>query len=562
MGAKEAVLATLQQLVGEDKYKAWFANETIRFCVEKDSLVIETPNVFYSDFIQHEFNEQLQAAAVAAGCTRYATRASPAIQEAISKRQTEGVPRVLTIPQPKNPHEQLVNTLTPYLNRLIYNAAHLDQRYANPSRLIIDTNNRIVHDNLDDLLLWMRNPQHERQSQSIYIEAGSGMGKTSLLQGVSWSIFREIRGGLKALIDCRVKPGDAEFDYLMRISKFAFRYITARKFVEDVIRPVKFGKSQGQERLPGVAQDFGVTQYTIDPGWEFFRRIYDQLDVLIIDDIQDIARPPGRQKKEAFSGTKNQLFKIIDDLLAKEKSIIIASDVPAEELKQGMPARLFNRICQGLRLKVSPPSTSAKIKVFYMNAVGAGLGLKPPRSEDEQDHDPVYQQVSDLAENAVGYRDIERFVTNIKGRRRKEDGEVADSKALVRILLDLKSEEALHQEKIDDGKIVEQIKDVAARLANKPTWAELRAATDSRSVTAKRAAELTAYQLTTWETRKLGPVFNMPVKDYEALLASNGSPGRLNPRTKTIESVITDHFVQLTQAPKPAPKPQNPAKKS
>ncbi|MBI4144701.1 hypothetical protein HY493_00650 [Candidatus Woesearchaeota archaeon] len=549
MGAKEKIHEKLRELLTEERYRVWISTENIRFDIENDCMVVAVPNQFYLELFRKDFDEPFRQAALNAGCKRYDLRVNADLQEKINRRQTQGVPRVLPIEKPQNPHEQLVNILNPYFNRLTYNAQHLERRYANPSRLIIDSNNRIVHTHLDDLLLWMREPQHERQSQTIFIQAESGMGKTSLLQGLSWRIFRETSDAIRSLTDARVKPGDPEFDYLMRISKFAFRYVPCRKFVEDVIQPVKYGKSK-EERLPAAAKDFGVHESTVDPGWEFFRRIYGMLDVLIVDDIQHIARLP-KGNRESFSGTKNQLNSIIDDLLGKDKSIVIASDVPAEQLKPGLPPRLFNRICQGLRLKISPPSTDAKIQVFYMNAVGAGLDLKIPRSEGEQDRDPVFQLVSDLVANAVGYRDIERFVTNIRGRYGASG---KDAKAITHVLLELKAEESLHQEPVDESKLVIQILDVAARLANRPTRDDLKSATDVRSVTAKRAAALTAYQLTSMEPRKLALMLGWKLADYNTLLDSSSDLGRLNPRTRTIESVITDHFVQLTQAPKPTPK--------
>lgn len=87
----------------------------------------------------------------------------------------------------------------------------------------------------------------------------------------------------------------------------------------------------------------------------FFQK-YNDLDVLIIDDIQLLGI--GEKTK-----TKNYFFNIYNDLYTKNKQIIIISDVKPEDLN-GIEDRLISRFNQGLKTQIFPPEFETSLAIL------------------------------------------------------------------------------------------------------------------------------------------------------------------------------------------------------
>lgn len=87
----------------------------------------------------------------------------------------------------------------------------------------------------------------------------------------------------------------------------------------------------------------------------FFQK-YNDLDVLIIDDIQLLG--VGEKIK-----TKNYFFNIYNELYTKNKQIIIISDVKPEQLN-GLEDRLISRFNSGLKTLISPPEFKTSLEIL------------------------------------------------------------------------------------------------------------------------------------------------------------------------------------------------------
>lgn len=87
-----------------------------------------------------------------------------------------------------------------------------------------------------------------------------------------------------------------------------------------------------------------------------FYQKYNDLDVLIIDDIQLLGI--GEKVK-----TKNHFFNIYNDLYTKNKQIIIISDVRPEDLN-GIEDRLISRFNQGLKTQIFPPEFETSLAIL------------------------------------------------------------------------------------------------------------------------------------------------------------------------------------------------------
>ena len=96
-----------------------------------------------------------------------------------------------------------------------------------------------------------------------------------------------------------------------------------------------------------------------------FIHFYQMIDVLIIDDIQELA---GKEK------TQNTFFNIFNHLHLSFKQLIITSDKPPVELKD-VEQRLITRFKWGLSTQLETPDYNTKIKIIKHKAQKLGSEL-------------------------------------------------------------------------------------------------------------------------------------------------------------------------------------------
>jgi len=96
-----------------------------------------------------------------------------------------------------------------------------------------------------------------------------------------------------------------------------------------------------------------------------FSRFYNNLDVLIIDDIQFLT---GKEK------TQDLFFHIFNNLHQAGKQIILSSDKPPKDLK-GMNERLISRFNWGLTADVQPPDFETRIAILKNKSLSFGIEL-------------------------------------------------------------------------------------------------------------------------------------------------------------------------------------------
>lgn len=159
----------------------------------------------------------------------------------------------------------------------------------------------------------------------LFIYGDSGLGKTHLLQAIANEI--------------------AENHPEKRVL-----YTTCDNFLNEFIDTMISGKVNSRDRS---AQ---------------FRSHYRNVDVLIIDDIQFLAKKPGTQ--EEFFHTFNELF-------AQNKQIVLTSDKHPKEIAT-LEDRLRTRFEGGLITDIQPPDLETKIAILKRKA----LEKKCPMPED------------------------------------------------------------------------------------------------------------------------------------------------------------------------------------
>ena len=159
----------------------------------------------------------------------------------------------------------------------------------------------------------------------LFIYGESGLGKTHLLQAIANEIAD-------------------------KYPEKRVLYTTCDNFLNEFIDTMISGKVNSRDRS---AQ---------------FRAHYRNVDVLIIDDIQFLAKKPGTQ--EEFFHTFNELF-------AQNKQIVLTSDKHPKEIAT-LEERLRTRFEGGLITDIQPPDLETKIAILKRKA----LERKCPMPED------------------------------------------------------------------------------------------------------------------------------------------------------------------------------------
>ena len=139
----------------------------------------------------------------------------------------------------------------------------------------------------------------------LYIFGGVGLGKTHLMHAIGNQIIEN----------------DLNNNVL---------YIQASDFITDYIKAVQ-------------AQNMTS-----------FEEKYENLDVLLVDDIQMLAQ--GNKSQQEF-------FKLFNDLICRQKQIVITSDCPAKKLT-GIMDRLTSRFQMGVSVDIQQPDLPQRVNIL------------------------------------------------------------------------------------------------------------------------------------------------------------------------------------------------------
>ena len=154
------------------------------------------------------------------------------------------------------------------------------------------------------------------QYNPLLIYGGTGLGKTHLAQAIGHSILKEY-------------------------PEKSVMYATSEKFTSDFISSISDGS---------------ISRFT---------KVYREVDVLIIDDIQFFT---GKES------TQEQFFHTFNTLYHLGKQIILTSDRPPKEIK-GLEDRLLSRFSCGLVTDLQAPDLEARTAILYKKIESEGLVL-------------------------------------------------------------------------------------------------------------------------------------------------------------------------------------------
>ena len=150
----------------------------------------------------------------------------------------------------------------------------------------------------------------------VFVYGGVGLGKTHLLFAIAnhvWTLSRKTR----------------------------VRYVTSESFVTEFIKAVRERRGY------------------------LFQRQYRDVDVLLLDDVQFLARA---------EETQTEFFHTFNHLHQYQRQIVIASDRPPQELG-GIEERLRSRFRSGLVVDIQPPDLETRIAILQLKALHDGLSM-------------------------------------------------------------------------------------------------------------------------------------------------------------------------------------------
>jgi chromosomal replication initiator protein len=152
----------------------------------------------------------------------------------------------------------------------------------------------------------------------LFIYGGNGLGKTHLLIAVGYHMHR-----------------------LAQVIRL--KYVTSEQFVTEFIKAVRERRGDA------------------------FRQRYREVDVLLVDDIQFLA------KREE---TQTEFFHTFNHLHGAGRQLVIASDRPPHELS-GLEERLVSRFRWGLCVDVQPPDLETRIAILQLKAERESIAVPP-----------------------------------------------------------------------------------------------------------------------------------------------------------------------------------------
>lgn len=262
-------------------------------------VVISVPNGFAKEWLENKYNLHILRALH--NLEEGVKSVSCLISAASETEPAREAPLVDAVIAPKN------HTFTASTSQ-VHRKSNLNPRYTFDN-FIVGGNNELAH-----AACYAVSQNLGRIYNPLFIYGGVGLGKTHLIQ----SIGNEI---LKNNPDARVF------------------YITSEEFTNNFINAVQDGQMND------------------------FKRLYQNVDLLIIDDIQFIS---GKEK------TQDQFFHIFNSLYQANKQIVLSSDRPPKAI-QVLEERLKSRFEGGMIADVIKPDFETRMAILQRKIEIEGL---------------------------------------------------------------------------------------------------------------------------------------------------------------------------------------------
>jgi chromosomal replication initiator protein len=313
----------LRSELGEDVFTSWFARMELD-AVDKGAARLSVPTRFLRNWIQSHYSEKVLSNWQAEDSS--VTRLELSVRSA-TMRPVAVKPRLAETAMPaREPHEGHLNGADGRANGSVpFMSVHealggspLDPRLSFDS-FIVGRSNTLAHAAARQVAASRRGDQ--LMFNPLYIHAGVGLGKTHLLQAITWTG----NGGDRKVL-----------------------YLTAERFMYGFVSALR-------------------SQTTLA-----FKEAVRAIDVLIIDDLQFLQ---GRSTQAEFCHTLNAL-------IDAGRQVVIASDRPPADL-ESLDDRVRSRLAGGLVVEIGSLGEELRLEILKSRISAACIhhpGFEVPTS--------------------------------------------------------------------------------------------------------------------------------------------------------------------------------------
>ncbi len=309
----KAVLGQIELSLSKANFITWFKNTSL-IEINQGKVVIGVPNGFAKEWLENKYNSHILKALRSLDPSIQHMRCMIALPDGTN---TQNLPRSIDAAIPREATSFVRKKIIEKpsftasnisLQQEVFHESSLNSRYTFENYIVAE-NNELAHaacHAVSQSLGTLYNP--------LFIYGGVGLGKTHLLQ----SIGNEV---MKNNPEKRIK------------------YITSERFTTELVDSIKNQKI------------------------DLFKEYYQQMDLLIIDDVQFLS---GREK------TQHEFFHIFNALYQINKQIVISSDRPPKAIGT-LEERLRSRFEGGMITDISQPSLETRIAILSSKVSERGV---------------------------------------------------------------------------------------------------------------------------------------------------------------------------------------------
>ena len=355
-----AVLGQIELSISKANFVTWFKNTSI--LNNQDGVVtIGVPNGFAKEWLENKYNHYILKALRSFDSSIHEICCSiAAIDKSPQAPAIDSIKKIDAVKAPEHPgfvRKKLIekpsfNQNTP--STPVFHETNLNSRYMFENFIVAENNElaRAACFAVSQNLGMAYNP--------LFIYGGVGLGKTHLLQSIGNEVMRNSP-------EKRIK------------------YITSERFTSELVDSIKNQK--------------------IDK----FKEYYQQMDLLIIDDVQFLS---GREK------TQNEFFHIFNALYQINKQIVISSDRPPKAIPT-LEDRLRSRFEGGMITDISRPNLETRIAILESKLNEKGFIIDAPAIRFIAEH--ISQNIRELEgalNRVVAYCEFHKVPPTIENTER------------------------------------------------------------------------------------------------------------------------------------------------
>lgn len=296
----QAVLGEVELALSKASFVTWFKN-TYVLSIEQDNVLVSVPNIFAKEWLENKYKKTLLQS-----IQKYHPQINRITCVIGTKTELGKMIDSVTIPKqsPEQP-ETPVSAAPSFQSHKIpsifqdLHQSNLNPRYSFSS-FVVGSNNELAYAACRSV---GENPG--LYYNPLFLYGGVGLGKTHLLQSTGNLIQQ-------------------------KYPHYKIKYVSMERFANELVDAIQNSKAKE------------------------FKNKYIMMDVLILDDVQFLA------KKEK---TQEEFFHIFESLYQLKKQIILSSDCPPKSIPT-LEDRLRSRFEGGMMADISKPDLETRLAII------------------------------------------------------------------------------------------------------------------------------------------------------------------------------------------------------